>query len=98
MKIRNDFVTNSSSSSYVVIFKVDQNQELMDFLADEYGRFGTKIAEKYLKKGSDLGKWEKEEAIQFLGDQFDPDTIYLYTHYISETNEGAVDGESAFLK
>ena len=43
MKFREDFVTNSSSSSYIVIAKVDMCPALLDKMKEEFGKYGIRM-------------------------------------------------------
>ena len=54
MKYRQDFVTNSSSSSYTVVYKVNDCKELREYMADEYGKYGARLLEECLVSGSKL--------------------------------------------
>ena len=49
MKIRRDFVTNSSSSSYVCVAKVDLCDELREYMKEEFGKFGLRLLDEYVQ-------------------------------------------------
>jgi hypothetical protein len=53
MKIRSDFVTNSSSSSFVCIYEVNDCAEFREALKEKMGTVGLELADRYLKKGKD---------------------------------------------
>lgn len=98
MKIRAGFVTNSSSSSYLCIAKVDLTDELRTYMREEFGKFGERLLSENVMKGHDLKKCDEitdldDEAM----DLFDDDTYYLYASFIEWTNDGDTDGEDAFL-
>lgn len=54
MKIRTDFVTNSSSSSFVVSYKINKTKELEEYMHKEYGEYGKRLLEALCLKFKDL--------------------------------------------
>lgn len=98
MKIRQDFVTNSSSSSYLCIAKVDLNDELRAYMKEEFGKFGMRLLAEQLEKGSDIKKNEYSEIREHLEDgELEDGAYYLAASFIEWTNEGDTEGDDAFL-
>ena len=48
MKLRQDFVTNSSSSSYIVVANITYCDELLDYMKEEHGKHGVRLLDEYL--------------------------------------------------
>lgn len=53
MKIREDFVTNSSSSSFVCIYEINDCPEFREKLKENLGTVGVQLADRYFEKGKD---------------------------------------------
>ena len=97
-KVRLDFITNSSSSSFVVIYEVENNKTLKDYLKEEFGKYGLKLAGTYIELGKDIKEKKYHDVKDYLeDDQIDDNKHYLSANFIEWTNEGDSEGNDAWL-
>jgi hypothetical protein len=96
-------VTNSSSSSYVVLYEITRCPELDAFIKEEYGKYGLGLLDKYVKRGREMDRREFEylDDALYLGDKpesaYSPDKDYLKAVFYTYCTEGDEEGDDVFL-
>ena len=99
MKYRTDFVTNSSSSSYLVVYEIKPSDELNAVVKEELGNFGVNALKEYLRSGKELKEYlEKSWYLdEDLAELIDEGKTYLPVTRYNYSNEGDTEGDDAFL-
>ncbi len=102
MKQRKDFVTNSSSSSFICVAKIEKIEELYEYMKEEFGKFGVRLLNENLTSGADVknSKWDWDEFKEFCEENgviIENEAMYLSASFIEWTTEGDTEGEDAFL-
>ena len=102
MKFRSGFVTNSSSSSYIVVSQVDKTPEFMEFVKEEFGRYGVELAERVICNpvhGEKYGEYEICGKIVYdTSVDLDTENTYMCAEYVEWTDECKKDNEAAWLR
>lgn len=102
MKIRSGFVTNSSSSSFLCVAKIDLTDELRQYMKEEFGCFGERLLKEHIQTGAEIKKGKYNDIYDTLEcmdsiDVLEDDAHYLGARFIEWTNEGDTEGDDAFL-
>lgn len=102
MKYRRDYVTNSSSSSYIIMSNIDMSENLMEYMKEEYGKYGLSLMNDMVKTGKEIRENENCEEHMFcddydLWDIIEDNEYYLHARFIAWTNDGDTEDDDAWL-
>lgn len=102
MKFRNDFVTNSSSSSYIIVSKVNYCQELLDYMKEEHGNHGLRLLNELVVTGAKIRKDNPDDMLDRFEcydalDRLVDEDKYLYARFVTYTDGDDFDGDDAWL-
>lgn len=107
MKYREDFVTNSSSSSYIVIAKVDMCPALLDEMKEEYGKYGIRMMDENIITGKELiniitcreliGTADREEKQYIEDHDVKEDDYYIFATFYTHSIEDYTNDEDVWL-
>lgn len=83
MKIRTDFITNSSSSSFIAVFAKIADKEKAQPIIDKHG-YDTYTGEELLKEIKNSNRWSKLFEWDWAGVDVTPTEEYLQKNITSE--------------
>jgi hypothetical protein len=102
MKTRLGFVSNSSSSSFLVLYEVNYNDELKNFFKEEFGKYGLKLADEYIVKGDKIKESLNEITIvedieDELEEPLEENKYYIIAERMAYSDEGNIEGDDCWL-
>lgn len=106
MKVRTDFVTNSSSSSFIIVSHIDMCDELIEYMKEEYGKYGVRLindlvkplyVDDYMDTCDAIGFFLSESQYKEMKDNFHGCPTLISRH-ITCTTDGDSNGDDAWLR